>query len=45
MKSVTRLELEEFVGSIPTSEFSSGRDIGRTHGIVCYYASGKHVAT
>lgn len=44
MKEVKQNEFNSFIAAIPSSEFSSGRDIGRTHGIVCYYASGRHVA-
>lgn len=45
MKTVKQDEFNAFIASIPSSEFSTGRDVGRTHGIVSYYESGKHVAT
>lgn len=45
MKSVKQDEFESFIRSIPSDGFSSGRDVGRTHGVVCYYDYGKLVAT
>lgn len=45
MKSVSREELEIFLSRIAPDNYSRGVDIGRTHGIICYYDSGRHVAT
>lgn len=45
MKTVKQDEFESFIRAISEDDLSTGRDVGRTHGIACYYACGKHVAT
>ncbi|MNP77069.1 hypothetical protein D3C76_1744200 [compost metagenome] len=45
MRTVKQDEFEAFIRAIPVDDLETGRDVGRTHGIVCYYADGKHVAT
>lgn len=45
MKTVKQDEFQAFIRTISEDDLSTGCDVGRTHGIVCYYKSGKHVAT
>lgn len=45
MKNVKQDEFEAFIRAISEDDLTVGRDVGRTHGIACYYAAGKHVAT
>lgn len=44
MKTVKQDEFEAFIRSIPSDDLTVGRDVGRTHGIACWYDSGKLVA-
>lgn len=44
MKRVKQDEFESFIRAIPDDELTCGRDVGRTHGIACWYKSGALVA-
>lgn len=45
MRQVKQDEFDAFIRAISEDDLVVGRDVGRTHGIACYYAAGKHVAT
>lgn len=44
-KYVSAAEFHEVVDAIPRERLMTGNDVGRTHGITCYYDSGKLVGT
>lgn len=44
MITVKQDEFEAFIRGIPDDDVTVGRDVGRTHGMACWYKSGKLVA-
>lgn len=45
MTTYTEQQFNQVIESLDQDSLTQGHDVGRMHGIICYYRNGKHIGT